>query len=988
DLPLGFHGKIGINAKDQDSESSCEVDSADISSVLTPISNAKRNRLSLEGAWEIAMDPPQELLDTSNLKWNPITVPSHWEMKGFKSETGRALYRKTFTIPANWTGKRTKFRSDGIYSKCRVWMNGKHVGNHDGGVTPFEIDITNSVKPGFENTITIQVEDKSDAGQFDAMSYYAHLNIGGIWRPLEVFCVELAHISRLAVDTKYDGTSSDFNLTATIDVANEQNTAINNADLALRLRDPKGRQVDVEGLSAKISLGPWERKTLTLTTKVKSPETWSAESPSLYSLTAKLKTPGSSGAAIEQKIGLKEVRINGRAFTVNRQPVRLWGVCRHDADPVNGRAIDAKLAHYDIELMKGCNLNAMRTSHYPPHPEALNAADAKGLYVEDEAPNCFAGVSYGPPTGGRDFVNDLRLAPLCVSLASALLERDRNHPSVVIWSVCNESLFGKILDLAYDFIKDSDPTRPVSAGQSGNLDIATYHNPTSLQRLKDTADFTMPVLFDEGFAIFQGFGAQAGGLELDPGLRDFWVTAHHEPLKGILKSEHQFGSMIWAWADDAFLVPGKGIEYGRRNQPRTYIVDTLYSKPGFGITGDPMWGVVDGWRRPRPEWWLCKKLFSPIQIEEKPLKAAANVMVEIENRNYFINLNRYLCKWSIGNRHGELRADIKPLSHGTMSISVEKTPSADDIITLEFYDESGRMTDGYNFCFKELDPVKTPASGKPAKIIDEQGTLDFAEIIRLVGNTSELAYDRTSGALIRGLANNKQVLFAGPNLHIMKSWTPIDQYPPGWKFIESKQDIEDGFASLNWNGQFGADFKGGYEIKMDDTGYVEFRYDFTYNGVEFPAHEIGMKFEIPHSCDKFEWERNAEWSYYPDDHIGRPHGITMAHSKAAQTIPPGKRPFGQDDHPWGCNDFRSVKRDIRQASFTDATGAGIRILSDGSQHVRATVGIHSITVNILDYYGGSATGTGEWDGTYGIGKIIKPGDRLHGTIRIQLISGM
>ena len=987
DLPLGYSGKIKIAAKDQEYEASTEVDSADISTVLTPVSSSKKNRLSLEGAWEIAMDPPKVLLNNQNLKWNPITVPSHWEMKGYIAETGRVLYRKTFTIPANWTGKRVKFHSDGIYSRCQVWINGKHVGNHDGGVTPFEIDITDSMKLGAENTINIMVEDKSDAGLFDAISYYAHLNIGGIWRPLEVFCVEQAHISRLAVDTKYNGTSSDFNLTTTIDVANEQNTPIKDTNLTLSLRDPKGAMVDVKGLAAKISLGPWERKTLTLTTKVKSPEAWSAESPSLYSLSARLKVPGSPSVTVEQKIGFKEVKIDGRTFTVNRQAVKLWGSCRHDADPINGRAIDVKTTQYDIDLMKGANLNAMRTSHYPPHPEALNAADIKGIYVEDEAPNCFTGVSYGPPTGGRDFVNDLRLAPLCVSLASAMLERDRNHPSVIIWSVCNESSYGKILEMAYEFIKDSDPTRPVSAGQSGNLDIATYHNPTSIQRLRDTADFTMPVLFDEGLAIFQGFGAQADGLELDPGLRDFWVTAHPEPIEGIRKSEHQFGSMIWAWADDAFQVPGKGIEYGRRNLPQTHIVDALYSKPGYGITGDPMWGIVDGWRRPRPEWWLCKKLFSPIHIEEKPLKAASNIKIDVENRNFFINLNRYLCKWSVGNRHGELRLNTPPLSNGTITIPVGQSPSADDILTLEFYDESGRLTDGYHLRFKAQEGFKSPASSKPAKIIDEQGNLDFAVTTRLIGGIAELAYDRTSGKLIRGLAGNRLVMLSGPDLHIMKSWSPIDKYPSGWRFTGDKQGTDGEFASLEWNGQFGEDFIGGYQIGMDNAGYVELQYNFTYKGTDLTAREIGLKFEIPLSCNKLEWDRNAEWSYYPDDHIGRPHGVAVAHPKVAQTIPPDKRSFGQDDHPWGCNDFRSVKRNIRQASFTDESGTGIKILSDGSQHVRATLGIHSITVNILDYYGGSATGTPEWDGAYGIGKVIKTGDRVQGTIRLQLVSG-
>jgi hypothetical protein len=270
--------------------------------------------------------------------------------------------------------------------------------------------------------------------------------------------------------------------------------------------------------------------------------------------------------------------------------------------------------------MKGANLNAFRTTHYPPHPVAIEYADEYGFYVEDEAPLCFVSVPYGPEIGReRNLANDLRLAPLAISLTSQLIERDRNHPSVVVWSQCNESRYGTILALARDFIRISDPTRPISAGQSTNLDLATYHCPTSMQRLTDTANCDVPVLFDEGFPIFQGFGAQADGLDLDPGLRDYWVTAHFEPVEALVRSEHQFGAMIWAWVDDTFLVPGKGLEYGRRDGPPLHFVDRVYDTPGRGIKGDPPWGIVDGWRRPRPEWWLCKKLFSPIKIDERPL---------------------------------------------------------------------------------------------------------------------------------------------------------------------------------------------------------------------------------------------------------------------------------------------------------------------------------------------------------------------------------
>jgi len=474
-------------------------------------------------------------------------------------------------------------------------------------------------------------------------------------------------------------------------------------------------------------------------------------------------------------------------------------------------------------------------------------------------------------------------------------------------------------------------------------------------------------------------------MELDPGLRDFWVTAHFEPVQALRESEHQFGTQIWAWADDTFLVPGEGIKYGRLNRSKAHIVDEIYKLPGRGIVGDPVWGVIEGWRRPRPEWWLCKKLFSPIGIEEAPLEAADPVRIQVQNRNAFINLNEYLCKWTLAGETGEVRTDVGPSSTGTITIDTAAKPDVNDILTLEFYDKLGNLIDGYKLAFEPHEIPVFPNSGKAARIVDEPGSLDFGSFVRLVGNNVELAYDRTSGGLIRCVAGGEQVILAGPKLHIMKAYQPLEQYPSPWRFGSAQYRSEDDQAVLNWNGSFG-EIVGGYEIRMDDAGNVEIRYSFANNGPEIVAREIGMTFEVPLSCNRLEWDRNAEWSYYPNDHIGRPHGIARTHSEVAQSVPPNNRPFGLDDHPWGCNDFRSCKRNVYSASLTSPQGYGVNVVSNGRQHVRAIVSLHSIRLNVLDYYGGSATGRREWDSAYGVGRTIQTEDVVEGTVRLRLLA--
>jgi beta-galactosidase len=155
------------------------------------------------------------------------------------------------------------------------------------------------------------------------------------------------------------------------------------------------------------------------------------------------------------------------------------------------------------------------------------------------------------------------------------------------------------------------------------------------------------------------------------------------------------------------------------------------------------------------------------------------------------------------------------------------------------------------------------------------------------------------------------------------------------------------------------------------------------------AREIGLDFEMPLAFDTLKWDRRSEYSFYPKDHIGRPIGEAVAHPDVAQNVPPGERTYALDDHPWGSNDYRSVKRNIYWASVTNDRGQGIKVISDGSQHIRAIVGVHTITVHVLDFYGGSGSPHTYSSGGfhYGGGKEIKTGDVIEGVIRMQLLGG-
>jgi hypothetical protein len=998
-LPFAANGPIEVSVAKGDLKAKKILDSRDISIQLTPKSEEiKKDRLSLCGTWEFAVDPPKDFpADQSGLKWNSVKVPAHWEMEGFAAETGRAVYRKTFAAPTEWQGKRIKLLAEAVYSHARVWVNGKKVGAHEGGFTPFELDVTDAVKIDRENTILVLVDARTMASDIDNASYFAYFELAGIWQPIEVFAVSPTYLSHLTATTDFDKDYRDAKLAVEFDAVNEQ-AAKGGLSLRWRLFDPQGKEVPLSDPTSQIAIGPWGRRTSVFSAPVRSPQTWNAEQPRLYTLL--VETTDSHGAknTVQQRFGFRKIAVEGRVLTLNGKPVKFRGISRLDAHPLLGRAVTPEVDRLDMEMIKDANFNLVRATIAPPHPASLDYSDELGLYVENEGPTCWG-----------NHAHDLRYAALYRGLMCEFLERDRNHPSVVIWSLCNESDYGRTFSMARRKMTELDPTRIYSATYSDNtLDVRTYHYPIPfLDRIKETSKAAKPVFFDEALPIFpHGVADLALFLDLDPGMGDYWIESLAEIQQAVNRYENQIGIVQFAWGDDRFLVPGKGNRTWRSGHAEIRFTDSVYKLPGRGIIGENAWGTVDGWRRPRPVYWLSKKLYSPVQIEEKPLalpKTGEPIVVPVENWNQFTDLDQYLCRWGIAGEQGEAYAHAAPMANGTLSIAAKHHPQPDDVLTLRFYSGQNRLVDGYRLSFKPHEIPQFPNSGKPARILEQANYLDNASAVRLLGPRVELAYDRHNGELFRALADREMVLTRGPKLHIQKAKAPLLEYPNGprekigavygpedvagdtvWRFAGSAFRTEGNRAVLEWKGRYGNDFDGGFEIRMDDAGDAEFQYEFTYKGPDLWAREIGLEFELPLDFDKLSWDRKAEYSFYPDDHIGRPRGEAVAHPAVAQKVPAGDRPYGLDDHAWGSNDFRSTKRHIYTARLTNKDGQGVQVLSDGSQHVRATVGTHDISLKVLDYYGGNGwTARDCWH--YGPGRLIKTGEVLKGTVRLKFL---
>jgi len=954
--PLDIRGRLSVEAAGH----RVNIDAADLPLRLT--ARPRKDRLSLDGKWEILVDPPADWRKANG--WAPIDVPSNWEMKGFRATSGTAVMRRTFTLPAAWRGKNIKLRAEAIYSGCEVWLNGIRVGSHDGGAVPIEFDLTGPARLGRENTLEVFIRARTRAADIDHMSMYAYFEIAGIWRPIEVFAVEPARVSHLDWAVAFDKNRRSADLAINITVANAQGKGVADGRLETRLVGPNGRVVRT--LSATVSLAPWEEKTVPLAMSVENPEPWTAERPRLYKLEASF-----NGASVESPVGFREIAVNGNRFTINDRGVKLFGVCLHAADPVAGRAISPELVERDLGLIKGANLNAIRTSHYPPHPHTPEVADRLGLYIEDEGPACWADT------------NDLRDVPLYLGIYASFVERDRNHPSVVYWSLCNESNYTRLFQMTRRYIKTLDPTRPSSgtdAPATDEADFVVHHHPTNIdQFIRAQVGVRKPVFIDECLTVFHGWGDLAVSLEIDPGMHDYWVDRVPDVVRACFETENQVGTMIWAWVDDAFLVPGRGIGYWRRDLTPIRYMDAVYGGPGHGYVGDCAWGIVDGWRRPRPEWELCRQVYSPVQVPTAPLSPGP-VRVPVSNQNVFESLEIYECRWSLDGKSGVLRADVPPQSSGTIVIPAVARP--EDVLELQFFDGK-RLVNTFRLLFRPRAPEEW-SMGRPATIAEEPADryLSGASVVSLRGGACELAYDRVSGGLMWGLTAKSQVLLKGPRLHVLKSEAPAGDDPAGWKF--SGETHGPGF--IRWNGSFGDKWSGGYEVRLDEDGRAEFGYEFTYRGPDLWVREFGLEFDLPLAFRRLDWERRAEYTVYPDDHIGRPRGSALAHPDVLQLAPPGPRPFALDDHAWGSNDFRSAKRNVYWASLSGTWGT-VRVISDGTQTVRCSLSPHEVSLRVLDFYGGSG-GPKEWSVLgfhYGAGRLIKTGEMVKGRVRLKLL---
>ena len=894
---------------------------AALAGVRTPL-------ISLSGSWKFNPIAPTNLATVSPLAtrgWKAIEVPGEWVMQGFTVPTNTAAaYWREFTVPADWRGQRIKLRFDTVHSDSKIFVNGQLVGAQESCFTAFELDITAAVQPG-RNTLALAVKSDSVADTLASASQYAAHPLGGITRKVQLFSLPPVNVDSQMVETKFDEEFCNAVLTAKGQLADER-VVKNSSPVAVRATLFDGQnKVATKVLDNLNPAGEW-----VLALPVAAPKKWDSEHPNLYRLKTELLVAGQMTESVTQRVGFRQIAVRGNQLLVNGVPVKLRGACRHEVDPLRGRSLTPAIWKQDAALFRAANVNYIRTSHYPPPEEFLDLCDEYGFFVECEAPLCW--IQHGANLVWQTWnYQDQSFFPYLLRANLANLAANRNHPCVTIWSLANESSWSPLFAEVNRRVKLADPTRPTSFhdqcwGSYNNAhsqaDIAVYHYPAESGPARCDAE-PRPVLFGE-YCHVECYNRRE--LATDPGVRDDWGRGFAR--MNDLMDQHPgcLGGAIWAAVDDVFCLPtGKFVGYG-------------------------MWGsLCDGWRREKPETWHVKKTYAPVRISAAALPLPANgapLRVLVENRFNFSDLREVGIAWSVGRAKGKILAQLPARQRGEISLPLPPDLPAGAKLHLTFTDPRGFI------CNEEEIPLGTPVATIAGTTAAGRLSLTtLPDYFRITGGRVEYVIDRRTGQFISGKWNGHTVLAGGPALMVpplqteacepvdLGVWKPLNAVCENWRATAVQAlATPAGTVEVAVQGDNAA-AAGNYVLTLDAAGNLTVRYELVAR-TRINPRQWGMVFFVPENFSTLRWQRQAQWSFYPADHIGRASGIARVQRARSDAPYAVRRPDGvwsADATALGGNDFSSTKVGIVSASLA-SRAAKLCVVSDGHQAVRAFAG--------------------------------------------------
>ncbi|MFA9389663.1 MAG: glycoside hydrolase family 2 TIM barrel-domain containing protein [Prolixibacteraceae bacterium] len=867
---------------------------------------------SLNGVWQFLFSPsvdriPDNFYSTSydSRNWDNIEVPSNWQMKGYgrpiytniphpfnptpptvphkNNEVG--CYIKNFTIPETFGNNDVIIHFAGVQSAFYVWVNGEKVGYSEGSMTPAEFNITPYIKPNDNNKLAVEVIRWSDGSYLEDQDFW---RLSGIFRDVFLYALpKQAHIWDYYVTTKFDQNYQNSTLKTEITLQKTEFEA-KEKFIEIELIDAGNKSVFKERMAIKTSNWKNNSSSITFEKLIDNPLKWSAEEPNLYVFCLTLYDANNECIQSHTtKIGFREVKISNGQVLLNGQAIYIKGVNRHEFHPEFGRTVPVETMIEDILIMKQNNINAVRTSHYPNQPIWYFLCDEYGIYVMDEA-----NVESHDLWNQKIYLDELpEWKNAFVDRGVSMVMRDRNHPSILFWSLGNETGTGKNFNAMADSMRSLDATRPIhfeaqtpsGAKVLSKFDISSVMYPApykgmfpsrfSLEELATADD--RPVIMCE---YAHSMGNSTGNL------KTYWEV--------IKKYPSLQGGYIWDFVDQGILrtaVNGeKYFAYGGD------FGDTINDK-NFCLNG-----IIFPDRTLHPAVDEVKKAYQNIQVA---WKNQTNYEVEITNENYFISLDNYNCSWALlknglAIETGKLNiSGISPLASKLFKLPVSVNSNNSDEYILEFSFITKTAT---SWCKKSHEVAWEQLVVKNGQENIQQNPSDLKLLIEEKGNTILVKNKTVEIAFENGLIS--LVTKKGKTI-INEQITPNYYRAP----VDNDRGGESASYYSRWRraGLDTAQFKvSNYRIiennssllKMETTGrhllnygFIESKITYTINanneiivevncqtqglGDSIPLPRVGLMLGLEKSFNQVKWCGNGPSENYPDRKWGSRVGI-------------------------------------------------------------------------------------------------------------------
>jgi len=889
---------------------------------------ASRYYQSLDGTWKFAYSKnpgarPRDFykpgFDVS--RWKTIQVPGMMQAQGYgqpyfnnidypfpanapliphaMNEVGS--YRRDFNVPKDWTGREVYLHIGAAGAAYYIWVNGQRVGYSEDSKLPSEFRLTPHVKPG-KNVIAIELYRFADGSYLEDQDFW---RVSGIERSVYVYAEPKAHLR-------------DYTVSAGLDKQGYRDGLLKISAAFRGAANGRIKATVFDGNTAVLTLDGAG----TLSGRIPQVKPWSAETPNLYRLLLEYQdADGKLVSATSRKIGFRTVEVADGEVRVNGKRIMIKGVNRHEHDPHTFRVISEETMRRDMELMKQANVNAVRTSHYPNDPRWYDLADEYGLYVIDEAnieshEYMQAGDRMKNKPGAREAIQ-LGYQPQWetahVDRIQRMVERDRNHPSIIVWSLGNEAGTGPNFEKAARWIRQNDPDRLISYLGQSTLgeehlpnDYVDFYAPMydDIEKMIDYAEnprYRQPMIQCE---YAHAMGNSLGNLE------EYWqVIRSHRKLQG---------GFIWDWVDQAMLKKdaqgrefwAQGEDFGRN--PRN----------DMSVVAD---GLVRADRTPDPEYYELQKVYSPVVFEGDP----ASGTVRVVNRYDFNDLSGFDFDWT-------LTRDGQPVAQGKLNgvaaaaqtsapvaLPAEARALAGDgetILTLRARSRRGSIpgvAEGQMLGFTQFVLQAPKPAAEPLWAQPQQG----AQGPQLQAAGATLSVDARTG-LVSYSSSGRELLQGGsPNFWRAMTdndiGTGLEKSHAVWRdFTERRElrSIETAGGAIRVQYSFGAGavrWETSYRMAQDGSVHVSASFKPVREDLPDPLR-IGLRFDSNPALAQLSWYGRGPQESYIDRETGAAIGLYRG-SLAEQA------------HAYVRPQETGNKTGVRWLALQDAGGKGLQV---------------------------------------------------------------